>query len=228
MLLPGAVIRFGTPADVGVFRDPPEFQADGGVVEVEIGSLGVLRNHCVAWRYSREAWSSSVYRVDSAKKRRFVAAAEAAGCDVEFMSVDGVGDLQLADGAVISRSALERYPQLAPKAIRPPESPLASFSEGVIAGELGIAETGSVLVVENELRDRLVSMMSENLTVLIPADAIEGQLGAATAWLSNAEPVPAYAVLLTGPSRTADIERSLTIGVQGPSTTRVIILGERP
>ena len=78
--------------------------------------------------------------------------------------------------------------------------------------------------MENELSDRLVSMMSEHLTILLGADAIEDRLEAATAWLSAAEPVPTYAVLLTGPSRTADIERSLTIGVQGPSTTRVIVL----
>lgn len=47
-LLPGDVILTGTPAGVGVFRDPPEFLADGDVVEVEVESIGVLRNPCVA------------------------------------------------------------------------------------------------------------------------------------------------------------------------------------
>ncbi|MCL1595381.1 MAG: LUD domain-containing protein [Actinomycetia bacterium] len=160
--------------------------------------------------------------------RRFFAAAVAAGCEVEYLPVLGIADLELADDAVISSGALGRYPQLAPKAILPRESPLMTFSEGVVAGELGVAETGSVLVVENELSDRLVSMMSEHLTVLLAADVIEDRLDAATAWLSAARPVPTYVVLLTGPSRTADIERSLTIGVQGPSTTRVIIVEEEP
>ena len=47
-LLPGDIILTGTPAGVGVFRDPPEFLSDGDVVEVEVERIGVLRSHCVA------------------------------------------------------------------------------------------------------------------------------------------------------------------------------------
>lgn len=47
-LLPGDVILTGTPGGVGVFRDPPEFLANGDIVEAEVESIGVLRNHCVA------------------------------------------------------------------------------------------------------------------------------------------------------------------------------------
>ncbi|HVA33791.1 MAG TPA: fumarylacetoacetate hydrolase family protein [Candidatus Baltobacteraceae bacterium] len=43
-LLPGDVIATGTPEGVGFARTPPEFLADGDVMEVEIGGIGVLRN----------------------------------------------------------------------------------------------------------------------------------------------------------------------------------------
>jgi 2-keto-4-pentenoate hydratase/2-oxohepta-3-ene-1,7-dioic acid hydratase in catechol pathway len=43
-LLPGDVIATGTPAGVGFARTPPEFLADGDVMEVEIEQIGVLRN----------------------------------------------------------------------------------------------------------------------------------------------------------------------------------------
>ena len=43
-LMPGDIIATGTPAGVGVFRDPPVFLGDGDVVEVEIERIGVLRN----------------------------------------------------------------------------------------------------------------------------------------------------------------------------------------
>jgi 2-keto-4-pentenoate hydratase/2-oxohepta-3-ene-1,7-dioic acid hydratase in catechol pathway len=45
-LLPGDVILTGTPHGVGAYRTPKVFLADGDIVEVEIESLGVLRNRC--------------------------------------------------------------------------------------------------------------------------------------------------------------------------------------
>jgi 2-keto-4-pentenoate hydratase/2-oxohepta-3-ene-1,7-dioic acid hydratase in catechol pathway len=47
-LEPGDVIATGTPEGVGAFRTPPIFLKPGDVVEVEIQSLGVLRNRVVA------------------------------------------------------------------------------------------------------------------------------------------------------------------------------------
>jgi 2-keto-4-pentenoate hydratase/2-oxohepta-3-ene-1,7-dioic acid hydratase in catechol pathway len=43
-LEPGDVIATGTPAGVGVFRNPPIVLKDGDIVEVEIQGLGTLRN----------------------------------------------------------------------------------------------------------------------------------------------------------------------------------------
>lgn len=136
--------------------------------------------------------------VDPSPVSRFVATAQAAGCDVAWMQAEDIANLPLVEGAVVSRRALERYPVLSGRATRPMPSPLVSFPQGVISGELGIAETGSVLVVEDELPDRLVSMMSEHLVVLLGADEIAEGLEAATEWLSRAEPMPLYVVLVTG------------------------------
>ena len=49
-LEPGDVIYTGTPSGVGVARQPNRFLKDGDVVEIEIESLGVLRNPCVLER----------------------------------------------------------------------------------------------------------------------------------------------------------------------------------
>jgi 2-keto-4-pentenoate hydratase/2-oxohepta-3-ene-1,7-dioic acid hydratase in catechol pathway len=43
-LLPGDVIATGTPEGVGFARTPPEFLADGDVMEVDVDRIGVLRN----------------------------------------------------------------------------------------------------------------------------------------------------------------------------------------
>ncbi|MGI9584401.1 MAG: LUD domain-containing protein [Acidimicrobiia bacterium] len=158
---------------------------------------------------------------------RFTAAVVASGCTVGTSAAGDLADLEIKEGAVASAQALVDYPWLADIAKRPDPSPLTTFDQGVITGELGIAETGSILVVENEIEDRLVSMMSEHLIVLVRAETVEESLDAAEVWFSEVPSTPSYAVLLTGPSRTADIERSLTIGVQGPSSTKVVIVGEQ-
>jgi 2-keto-4-pentenoate hydratase/2-oxohepta-3-ene-1,7-dioic acid hydratase in catechol pathway len=47
-LLPGDILATGTPAGVGVFRDPPRFLQPGDRVTVTIEGLGCLRNNVVA------------------------------------------------------------------------------------------------------------------------------------------------------------------------------------
>ena len=47
-LEPGDVIATGTPSGVGMGRDPKRWLVDGDVCEVEIESVGVLRNPVVA------------------------------------------------------------------------------------------------------------------------------------------------------------------------------------
>ncbi len=47
-LEPGDLILTGTPAGVGVFRDPKVPMSDGDEVEIEIENMGVLRNPVVA------------------------------------------------------------------------------------------------------------------------------------------------------------------------------------
>lgn len=46
-LEPGDVISTGTPAGVGVFRDPPDLLESGDVVEAEIEGVGTLSNQVV-------------------------------------------------------------------------------------------------------------------------------------------------------------------------------------
>ena len=47
-LSPGDVIVTGTPAGVGFARKPPRYMKAGDVCEVEIESIGILRNPIVA------------------------------------------------------------------------------------------------------------------------------------------------------------------------------------
>lgn len=96
---------------------------------------------------------------------------------------------------------------------------------GLTVARLAIAETGSVLLHENDLASRSVSLMTQRLIVACPASALVASLDDAAPVLREvASSGPSYATLVTGPSRTADIERELAVGVQGPGELQVVFV----
>ena len=99
---------------------------------------------------------------------------------------------------------------------------------GVSVGRLAVAETGSVLLGSNDPQARMVGMLARTHIVVVDARVLVPSLDAAAAAIrSLARPGPEqlrYVGFVTGPSRTADIERVLTIGVQGPRALHVLLI----
>lgn len=105
---------------------------------------------------------------------------------------------------------------------------VADAPAGLSNAELAVAETGSVLIAENTLEARMVGMLTLAHFVLVQESDLVPMLdevGARLQQITQAGPEQRhYVSLITGPSRTADIERTLTIGVQGPKTLCVLIV----
>ena len=98
---------------------------------------------------------------------------------------------------------------------------------GITIARNAIAETGSTLLVEPSLGERSVSLMTQTLIVVCPTSSILLGLDEVAPVLRDISLFEAsYATLVTGPSRTADIERQLTVGVQGPAVFHVIFVDE--
>lgn len=96
---------------------------------------------------------------------------------------------------------------------------------GLTSARAAIVESGSVVLHENSLDRRSVSLMTNKLIVLCPLDQLLPSLDDAANLLREiASDGTSYATLVSGPSRTADIERQLTIGVQGPGELHVIFV----
>jgi L-lactate dehydrogenase complex protein LldG len=95
---------------------------------------------------------------------------------------------------------------------------------GISIAKLAVAETGSVLLAEETLAARSVGLLSLAHVVICRTENLVPSLEEAAGALKEiaTRPGGGYATLVTGPSRTADIELSLTIGVQGPA--RVFVL----
>ena len=167
-------------------------------------------------------------------KRR---ATEARSVVHEFRAWDEVAALalRLADGGrvAVASAVVEDAPgildAIGVQALAPGQAPAvpAGGAGGIARGTLGIAETGSVMLVEERAEDRAVSMLSPIVIQVIDRDQIFASLEILLERLFKSVDggPPTFASLSTGPSRTADIERSLTIGVHGPHEVHVVILG---
>jgi len=92
---------------------------------------------------------------------------------------------------------------------------------GVTKAICGLADTGSVLIVDGEGSPLHASLLPEIHIVTLRASAILPSLENAIHLARDAK----AAVFITGPSRTADIEMTLTIGVHGPGELHILLVG---
>jgi len=99
-------------------------------------------------------------------------------------------------------------------------------SVGLSLALRAVAETGSVLLDERQLADRAASLMTLHSIVLVAAADVIPSLDSTPALLREiaCRPGGGYASFVTGPSRTADIEMSLTVGVQGPAQVTILFV----
>ncbi len=90
----------------------------------------------------------------------------------------------------------------------------AQAKVGISQMEWALADTGSLVQDQSAVEQRLVSSLTAIHIALVPTDNIlEGK----KALFERLNPQTfRYIAFITGPSRTADIERVLTIGVHGP------------
>lgn len=141
-----------------------------------------------------------------------------------------------ANRVVLAAEARQRAPalaaELAQRGLRvEPSGPPAVLRDaplGVSLARLAIAETGSMLVSEPSLDDRAVGMLTLANVILCPTRALAPSLDDAAPVLRALALAGGgvYSTLVTGPSRTADIERTLTVGVQGPGKIMALFVDE--
>ena len=111
----------------------------------------------------------------------------------------------------------------------PSAADLFDCDVGVTSAQAAIAETGT-LVLESECeRHRLVSLLPPVHIAILNAADICLSLGEALrlVWRDGSAAMSRTITFITGPSRTADIELTLTIGVHGPKELYVIVLDDK-
>jgi len=102
-----------------------------------------------------------------------------------------------------------------------------SLFQSVDAGFTGcrgaVAETGSLILWPNPAEPRLLSLLPPIHIVLLDASAIDTSLHEALVAQDWRASMPSNALLISGPSKSADIEQTLAYGVHGPKELIVLV-----
>lgn len=101
---------------------------------------------------------------------------------------------------------------------------------GISGANVAIADSGTLVIVSNEGNGRLVTTLPPVHIALLGIEKIVPSLEDATAILQvlprsgTGQKITSYVSFVTGPSRSADIELTLTVGVHGPKELHIVLL----
>ncbi|MDQ2745060.1 MAG: lactate utilization protein [Chloroflexota bacterium] len=164
-----------------------------------------------------------------ALRQEFTRRAVTAGAEVHASSLGRVVEVlksllgpMAARGVGVTVDLLGVIPELA-GLVRPTDGwPAVTISRS----HAGIAATGSAVLAESR-DDRLLTLLCRRHLILLPATPLPGLDEMALllrSWAMAGD--HRYVTLVTGPSRTSDIERVSTIGVHGPAEVAIILVEE--
>ncbi|MCU0371090.1 MAG: lactate utilization protein [Bacteroidales bacterium] len=106
---------------------------------------------------------------------------------------------------------------------------LTQAQVGMTTCESLVARLGSIMVSTGQMAGRQIFIFPEIHIVLAYASQLVGDLKDAIARLRKKydQKMPSMVTLITGPSRTADIEKTLVMGDHGPKELYVFLLEDR-
>jgi L-lactate dehydrogenase complex protein LldG len=103
---------------------------------------------------------------------------------------------------------------------------LAALPLGLTGADAGLAETGSIVVATGPGRPRMASLLVPVHVAVLRVDRLVDSISTLLATRGDLVAAGSNLVAITGPSRTADIEHTLSRGVHGPGEVHVILYGE--
>jgi L-lactate dehydrogenase complex protein LldG len=99
----------------------------------------------------------------------------------------------------------------------------ATADVGITSADYALADTGTLVMLSSPAEARMISLLPPEHIAVVPRDRILTGLDELFSILPNPAEQSSSMVLITGPSRTADIEQILVRGVHGPGKITVIV-----
>jgi L-lactate dehydrogenase complex protein LldG len=130
-----------------------------------------------------------------------------------------------------ARIVMAPHPAL--RAIPWHERPLLEIREGhsgpldpvsVTHGFAAVAETGTLMLPSAPERPTTLNLLPDTAIVVLAASRVVGPYEDAWDLLREAGGMPRNVMLVTGPSRSADIEQTLELGAHGPRNLHVVLI----
>lgn len=135
---------------------------------------------------------------------------------------------QLGLDSLLAELGIERhdYESLSALALAQQRRVQLACDVGITSVERAIAETGSLMMWHGPGQERIASLLPPLHLALVHRSQIVPDLFDAMGLLIDrgAGNLPSNVTLITGPSKTGDIEQQLTTGVHGPGKWRVVIV----
>ena len=164
-----------------------------------------------------------------------------------FATVDRVSGADAVPGAVADYLAQHNLPPALAMAPDPTldaypwgERPMLAIRRGraedadrvgVTGAVMGFAETGTLMMASGPDHPSTLNFLPETHIVVLPAERIGGAYEEGWAHLraeggqdGDGGFMPRTVNLVTGPSRTADIEQTITLGAHGPRRLHIVIV----
>jgi L-lactate dehydrogenase complex protein LldG len=173
--------------------------------------------------------AGSVHRVASraeaiTKVRELLAARGATrvlAWDDAWLQPPGIGEALRRDGIVLESCTVPAAPDERAARLQQLDPVLA----GLTGAHAALADTGSIVVVSGPGRGRIASLLPPTHIAVVFAEQLYPSLGPFLAANPAVADVGANMVVITGPSRTGDIEGTLVLGVHGPGDLHVVLIG---
>jgi L-lactate dehydrogenase complex protein LldG len=162
-----------------------------------------------------EGLAAKFYRASSAADAREYVASLLAGraavaSNAPFLAECGITALPGVRSGFTDREALR--------------AACAEAPAGITSADYALADTGTLVMFSSREEPRLISLLPPLHVAVVPREKILTGLDELLALVPRPADRTSSMVLITGPSRTADIEQILVRGVHGPGELHVVVV----
>lgn len=140
-----------------------------------------------------------------------------------FTQIIRGGRIAISDNPEVERLLQRTDLEIDELGIAPNAHDIFRFDVGISTVQAAIAETGTLVLDATRERHRFVSLVPPVHIAIVRATQIYRTLGEVLSLIRKETEISPAVTFITGPSRTADIELTLAIGVHGPQELYVII-----